>query len=150
MSVLQSKRFEEPDEVVSSPNLVGQIVALGETYLARYIYQPGWRWSTDVKPEVGTPSCQYHHQGVVLSGRMHVTTDDGSQRTVGPGEAFDIPPGHDAWVIGGEPCDSFEFRGARGWGSATGAGERVLATMLLTDIVDSTATASRLGDVAWK
>ena len=150
MGELQSKPFQEPDEVVSLPNLVGQIVVLGETYIARYIYQPGWRWAKDVKPVVGTPSCQYHHQGVVLSGRLHVATDDGSQRTIGPGEAFDIPPGHDAWVIGDEPCDTFEFRGARGWASPTGAGERVLATMLLTDIVGSTATATRLGDIAWK
>ncbi len=150
MGELQSKPFQEPDEVVSLPNLVGQIVVLGETYIARYIYQPGWRWAKDVKPVVGTTSCQYHHQGVVLSGHLHVATDEGSQRTIGPGEAFDIPPGHDAWVIGDEPCDTFEFRGARGWASPTGAGERVLSTMLLTDIVGSTATATRLGDIAWK
>ena len=150
MGEIQSKSFEAPDEVVSLPKLAGQIVALGETYIARYIYQPGWRWSEDVKPVVGTPSCEYHHQGVVLSGSVQVTKDDGSRRTIGPGEAFDFPPGHDAWVVGEEPCDTIEFRGARGWASMTGAGERVLATMLLTDIVGSTEMATRMGDVAWK
>jgi class 3 adenylate cyclase len=149
MSEIQTKRFEEPDEVTTLPGLAGQIVVLGEVYVGRFVHQPGWRWAKDVKPLVGTPSCQYHHQGVVLSGRIQVTTDDGAQRTIGPGEAFDIPPGHDAWVVGDEPCVTIEFRGARDWARPT-AGERVLATLLLTDIVGSTATAARLGDAAWK
>lgn len=150
MSELQSKRFDEPDEIVSLPNFAGQVVVLGEVYIGRYVQQPGWSWSKDVKPLVGTPSCQHHHQGVVLSGRVHVTTDDGAQRTIGPGEAFDIPPGHDAYVVGDEPYVSVEFRGVRDFGKASTAGERVLTTLLVTDIVGSTATAARLGDAAWK
>ncbi len=150
MSELQSKRFDEPDEIVSVPNLGGQIVVLGEAYVGRFVHQPGFRWSKDMKPLVGTLSCQYHHQGVVLSGRMHVSTDDGAQRTIGPGEAFNIPPGHDAYVVGDEPCVTVEFRGARDWAKPAIGGERVLATLLVTDIVDSTATAARLGDAEWK
>jgi class 3 adenylate cyclase len=144
------KRFDEPDEVVSLRNLTGQVVVLNEVYIGRYTAGPGWRWSKDVKPVVGTPSCQFHHQGFVLSGRMEVATDDGARRMVGPGDVFDIPPGHDAWVVGDEPCISVEFHGVRGWGKPASVGERVLATLLVTDIVGSTAMASRLGDAAWK
>lgn len=150
MSEIKSKRFDEPDEAVSLPNIAGQIVVLNELYIGRYVLQPGWRWSMDVKPVVGTPSCQHHHQGVVLSGRIQFATDDGARRTVGPGEAYDLPPGHDAWVVGDEPCVTIEFRGVRGWGRPASVGERVLATLLVTDIVGSTAIAARLGDAAWK
>lgn len=150
MSEIRSKRFDEPDEVVSLPNVAGQIVVLGEVYIGRYVAQPGWRWSKDVKPTVGTPSCQHHHQGIVLSGRIQFSTEDGAQRTCGPGEAFDVPPGHDAWVVGDEPCVTIEFRGVRGWGRLAAVGERVLATLLVTDIVGSTSIVSRLGDAAWK
>lgn len=150
MGGIQSKRFDEPDEVVSLPNLAGQVVVLGETYIGRFVQQPGWRWSKDMKPVVGTTSCQHHHQGVIVSGYIEVVTDDGARRVIGPGEAYDIPPGHDAWVVGDEPCVSLEFLGVRGWGRETVAGERTLATLLLTDIVDSTATAARLGDAAWR
>lgn len=150
MGELQSKSFNEPDEVVTLPNLTGQIVALGEGYVGRYVHQSGWRWSKDVKPLVGTPSCQYHHHGVVLSGYIQFTTDDGAQLTVGPGAAFDVPPGHDRCVVGDEPCVTIEFRGILDWGKPAVAGERVLATLLVTDIVGSTAIAARLGDTAWK
>jgi class 3 adenylate cyclase/mannose-6-phosphate isomerase-like protein (cupin superfamily) len=150
MSELLSKRFDEPDEVVSLPNMTAQVVVLGEVYVGRFVHQPGWRWSKDVKPTIGTPSCQHHHRGVVLSGRLHLTTDSGAQRTVGPGEAFDIPPGHDAYVVGDEPYVSVEFGGVRDFGKPTSAGERVLTTLLFTDIVGSTALAAKLGDAAWK
>ena len=150
MGGVQSGRFDEPDEVVSLPKLEGRIVVVGETYIGRYVHQPGWRWSVDVKPEVGTQSCQHHHQGFVESGRLYVVTDDGAERTLGTGDVFDIPPGHDAWVVGAEPFVTVEFRGARDWARVTETGTRVLATLMLTDIVDSTATATRLGDAAWK
>lgn len=150
MSEIKTKRFDEPDEAVSLSNVAGQIVVLNELYIGRYVLQPGWRWSKDVKPVVGTPSCRHHHQGVVLSGRIQFATDDGARRMVGPGEAYDLPPGHDAWVVGDEPCVAIEFRGVRGWGRSASVGERVLATLLVTDIVGSTAIAARLGDAAWK
>ncbi len=150
MGEVQSKHFDEPDEIISHPKLEGRIIVLGETYVGRYVHQPGWRWSQDVKPLVGTPSCQYHHRGVVVSGHLHVTTDEGAKRIIGPGEAFDIPPGHDAWVVGEEPWVSIEFLGVRDWARAKTAGERVLATLLYADIVGSTAIASRLGDTHWK
>ncbi len=149
MGEIQTKRFDEPDEVVSVPNQVTQIVKLGETFVAWSIAQPGWRWSRDVKPLVGTSSCQIHHQGVVLSGTIQISTDEGVQRTVGPREAFDIQPGHDGWVVGDEPCVFVEFHGVRDWGKPK-HGARILRTLLFSDIVGSTAIAARLGDLAWK
>jgi len=150
MGQVQSKSFDTPDEVVSLPNVRGHIVVLGEWEVARSVHQAGWSWSKDVKPLVGTATCQYHHQGVLISGRFQITTDNGTLHTIGPGEAYDIQPGHDACVVGDEPVVTIEFRGFRGWGKPAGAGERVLATLLFTDVVGSTATAARLGDAAWK
>jgi class 3 adenylate cyclase len=150
MGTLQSKRFDEPDDLVTLPLLVSQVVVLGEVYVARSIHEPGWRWSEHVKPVVGTPSCLHHHKGVVVSGQMEVETDAGARRRIGPGEALEVPPGHDAWVVGDEPLVTIEFTGVRGWAKPTEAGERVVATLLVTDIVESTAVAAELGDSAWR
>ena len=72
-------------------------------------FQPGWRWSNDVKPIAGTDSCQVHHNGFVLSGRMGIRMDDGTEGEVGPGDVFVCPPGHDAWVVGDEDCVVVDF-----------------------------------------
>ncbi len=150
MGELLSKQFDMPDELISQSRLTGQLVLLGETYVARYRHEPGWRWSHDVQPLVGTPSCQFHHQGFALSGRLHVVTAEGAERTIEAGEAFNIPPGHDAWVLGEAPFVSVEFVGVRDWARPATSGERVLVTLLFTDLVGSTALAARLGDASWK
>jgi class 3 adenylate cyclase len=147
---LISKRFEEPDEVVALPLAREEIVTLGEVHLGRTTHQPGWSWSEHVKPVAGTQSCLHHHQGFVVSGRVQIETDDGAVRILGPGDAFDVQPGHDARVVGDEPCVTINFLGVRGWGKPPELGERVVATLLVTDIVDSTAAAVRLGDAQWK
>lgn len=144
------KQFDEPDEVVSLPLLEARIVTLGEVYVARIVHQTGWRWSEHVKPAVGTRSCEYHHQGVVISGELEFVTDDGIRRRARAGEAYDVPPGHDGRVIGDEAAIAVEFAGVRGWGKPPETGERVLATLVVTDIVGSTAKAAELGDSRWK
>jgi class 3 adenylate cyclase len=149
MAGLESKSFDEPDELLELPLLTVKTIVLGEVHVSWVVHQPGWSWSEHVKPIVGTPSCQHHHQGIVLSGRAEVTTDAGARRVIGPGEVYDVPPGHDGRVVGDEPVVMFEFTGARGWGKPAEA-ERVVATLLVTDIVGSTAVATRLGDAAWK
>lgn len=116
MGKIQVKGFDQPDEIISVPGSVSNVVTLGDTYVAWTIAQPGWRWSKDVKPLVGTPSCLIHHQGVVLSGQMQISSEEGVQRIIGPREAFDIQPGHDGWVVGEEPCIFIEFHGVREWG----------------------------------
>jgi class 3 adenylate cyclase len=150
MATLRSKRFDEPDDLITLPLLTSQVVVLGEVYVGRNIHEPGWRWSEHVKPVVGTPSCLHHHMGVVVSGQMEVETDTGARRRFGAGEALEVPPGHDAWVVGDEPLVTIEFTGVRGWAKPAEAGERVVATLLVTDIVESTAVAARLGDAAWR
>ena len=87
------------------------VVDLDETAVGRMTLQPGWRWSESVRPIVGGDSCQTHHVGYAISGRMHVLMDDGQEMDVGPGEAIQIPPGHDAWVVGEEPCVVYDFAG---------------------------------------
>jgi mannose-6-phosphate isomerase-like protein (cupin superfamily) len=74
-------------------------------------FQPGWRWSECVKPIAGTDSCEIHHNGYVVSGRMRIRMDDGAEGEVGPGDVFVLPPGHDAWIVGDEPCVVFDFAG---------------------------------------
>ena len=150
MARLQSKRFDEPDDLVALPLVTEQVVLLGEVHVARIVHQPGWSWSEHVKPVAGTPSCQHHHRGVVLQGEEEVEDDTGARRTIRAGEAFEVPPGHNARVIGDEPFVTIEFGGVLGWGKPAEAGERFLATLLVTDIVDSTKVAARLGDAPWK
>jgi len=80
------------------------VVTLGDFTLGRGVFEPGWRWSDDVKPIAGTDSCQTHHTGICLSGRMTVRFDDGTELAIGPGDVVDLDPGHDAWTDGDEPC----------------------------------------------
>jgi len=150
MGVISTRSINEPDELVSGPRVAKRIVTVGKTAIARIECQPGWRWSQDIKPTAKTASCQHHHQGIVLSGRLHVASDEGGERVIGAGDAFDILPGHDASVLGDESCVMIEFQSARDWGKPPESGERVLATLVVTDIVGSTAAVARLGDVAWK
>ncbi|MFC9691331.1 cupin domain-containing protein [Kribbella sp. NPDC056951] len=80
------------------------VVTLGEFTLGRAVFEPGWRWSEDVKPLAGTDSCQTHHTGLCLSGQMTVRFNDGQELDLGPGDVVDIDPGHDAWTVGDEAC----------------------------------------------
>jgi len=81
----------------------------GGLTLMKGTFEPGWRWSEDVAPIAGTSSCQVRHLGYVLSGRMHVISDDGTDQEIGAGELFDLPAGHDAWVVGDEPCVMVDY-----------------------------------------
>ena len=116
MAGLEAKSLDSPDEVrefvdkgrVKVVNLSGGTVGKGT-------FEPGWRWSDHVKPLAGTESCQVQHVGYVLAGRMKVAMDDGSEIEVGPGDAFVMPPGHDAWIVGDEPCEILDFGGLEGY-----------------------------------
>ena len=109
MSGLMSKSFDSPDESRSPNKTKVDVVDLGSTTAARMTFEPGWRWSECIKPVVGGESCQVRHVGVVAAGHLHVTHDDGGEAEVGPGEAFVLEPGHDAWVVGDEQFVSYEF-----------------------------------------
>lgn len=150
MPRLQRKGFQTPDQVRRFPNGRMDIVSLDETQIGRFVFQPGWCWSKDVAPIVGTHSCHHRHVGYTISGTLEVRMDDGTEMVIGAGDAYEIPPGHDAWVIGDEPWDSVEFTSAHAFAKThEELGERVLATIFFSDIVDSTAMLERLGDAAW-
>jgi class 3 adenylate cyclase len=150
MSRITVRRFDEPDQTLTPPLGKSAIVRIGEVTVERGVLQPGWSWRRHVKPIVQTEWCQFHHRGVVLSGQLGIHMDDGEEVIIGPDSAFDIPPGHDGWVVGDEPLVTIDWAGVESWAAAPGEGERVLATILFTDIVDSTVLARRIGDAAWR
>ena len=150
MPNLERKSLRSADDIVQLPGLEERSVQMGEQTIGRAVIQPGWRWSVDVKPTVGTPSCLVRHLGLALSGRFVVAMDDGRQVEIGPDDVFDIPPGHDAWVAGDEPFVSVEIVGIYGYGRPIAGGHTYVTTVLLTDVVDSTATLQRLGEAPWR
>ncbi len=126
------------------------VIDLDETVVGRMTLEPGWRWSTDVAPKIGTPSCQVRHLGAVLSGHLHILGDDGAEMDLRAGDAYEVPAGHDAWVVGDTPWQAVEFASARVYGATNDeSGVRTLGTILMTDIVESTATLERVGDTKW-
>ena len=86
----------------------------------RAVSNPGWKWSNDVKPIAGTESCQAPHTGYVVSGRMHIVMDDGTEGEAGPGDAVVISPGHDAWIVGDEPCVMLDWYGSANYAKPAG------------------------------
>jgi class 3 adenylate cyclase len=149
MPQTQAKSLRSPEQVRRFPNGRIETVAHGETTVGRFVLEPGWHWSRDVGPIARTRSCQIHHQGVVLRGRLRVTTDAGHVCELGLDDVYDIPPGHDASVVSDEPFEAIEFASARLFGTPSDS-DRVLAAVLCTDIVDSTSHLRRLGDSAWR
>ena len=147
---LRRKRFD-PDEVRVVDKARVELVELGELAVGRAIFEPGWRWSEHVKPIVGTESCQVHHIGYVMSGHLHVEMTDGASLEVVGGDAFEIPPGHDAWVIGDEPWVSVDWAGRRLFAkSPNEISDRIFATLVFTDLSGSTEMLTRLGDARWR
>jgi len=116
MPALEIKNMNSPDETRSLPKTKGEIVTVGGNTIMRGTFDPGWKWSECVKPTVGTPSCQAHHVLYVISGRMKVKMNDGTENELGPGDTGVIPPGHDAWVVGNEACVSIDFTAGATYG----------------------------------
>ena len=106
---VQSRNFDSPDETRTPEKTQVAVVRMAATTAARMTFEPGWRWSDCVKPVAGTESCQARHVGVVQSGRLAIKHEDGTEVEIGPGEAYVIEPGHDAWVVGDERFVGFEF-----------------------------------------
>jgi hypothetical protein len=109
---LRFARFDRPDEVRTFEKGTFEIVTIGGMTLGRASYEPGWRWSEHVGRAANTASCQVEHLGYVMSGRAVAAMDDGTQVVMEPGDLFEIPAGHDSWVVGDEPYVSIHFRGA--------------------------------------
>ncbi len=109
VSRFEVKSHDAPDETRAPDKTRIEVVRLEGYTLARFNFQPGWRWSECIKPVAGTASCQASHVGYAVSGRLVVRLDDGTERSIAPGQSYTIPPGHDAWVEGEEPFVALEF-----------------------------------------
>src|SRR5574338_631106 len=108
------KNFDDADERLSFAMGVTSTVRIGDLVVGRTELQPGWKWSEQVKPIVGTPSCELRHIGVGISGVGKVIMDDGTETLIRAGDVFDIPPGHDQWTMGNEPAVAIVWSGWRG------------------------------------
>ena len=117
---LEAKNLDSPDETRSFDNGEMRIVNISGATIGRAEFRPGWKWSNDVKPIAGTDSCQAPHTGYVVSGRLHVKMDDGTEAEAGPGDAIVVSPGHDAWVVGDEPCVMLDWSGSANYAKPTG------------------------------
>ena len=112
MAGLESRSFDQPDETRTFDKGRMDLITAGSTTIGRAVFEPGWKWSECVKPIAGTDSCQVAHTGYIVSGQMHVVMDDGTEGDAGPGQVFVIAPGHDAWIVGDEPCIALDVQGA--------------------------------------
>src|SRR6266496_2606862 len=100
MAGIESKSVNTPEETRTPDKTRVEVVHVGGGEVGRFTFQPGWKWSECIKPVVKTDSCQAEHLGYVVSGRLHIVHDDGVEADLGPGDAYLIRPGHDAWVLG--------------------------------------------------
>ena len=107
---VEVKSFDSPDETrpFEGKGRADVAVVAGHA-VARGTFEPGWKWSTNLKPIAQTDSCEVSHLGYCVSGRMVIHMDSGSEREIGPGEVAAIPPGHDAEVVGDEACVWIDF-----------------------------------------
>ena len=112
MQETQHKSFGEPDEVRDFPNGHAEIVSIGDGEVGRMVFQPGWRWSNDVKPIAGTVSCEAPHFQYHVSGELAIRMDDGTEFVARAGDITSLPSGHDAWVLGDEPVTVVDWFGA--------------------------------------
>ena len=108
----QTKSFNAPDETRTFPNTTMEYVKLGDMTIIKATWQPGYRWTEHMKPSIGKDSCPGTHLTYVISGRLRTRMDDGTEFDLGPGDVAITAPGHDAWVLGDEPCVVLDFGGA--------------------------------------
>ena len=110
MTSVEVKTFDKPDETrMFQGNGMADMVMIAGRPVLRGTFEPGWRWSANVKPIAGTDTCQVSHLGYCMQGRMRVLMNDGSEQEITPGQIIAIPPGHDAEVVGNESCVFLDF-----------------------------------------
>jgi len=83
------------------------VIKLPSIIIGKGVYKPGWQWSKHAGPQTGKTSA--HHIGLIESGSMIIKSPDGSETIINEGDAFEIKPGHDAWVTGNQPCIALDF-----------------------------------------
>jgi len=114
MAGLRKWSLDKPEETRPFQDEAGhlELVNIDGGAVGRATFRPGWQWSKHVKPIAGTDSCQAAHMGYVVSGRMTIRMDDGEEADFAPGDVMICPPGHDAWVVGEQPCVVIDWQGA--------------------------------------
>jgi hypothetical protein len=112
MQQTEHRSFEAADEVRAFPSGHADILKVGESEIGRLVFEPGWRWSKDLKPIAGTDSCEAPHFQYHLTGTLGIRMDDGTEIVAKPGDVTSLPQGHDAWVIGDEPVVVVDWFGA--------------------------------------
>jgi class 3 adenylate cyclase len=148
---LQRRILGDADDGRDVPRGRIETYDMGEIRIGRSILQPGWRWSESIKPISRTERCEFHDIGMCVSGSCRVQMHEGSELLIEAGQLYEIPPGHDAWVVGDEPYVTIEWSPSTAFAQSEGGGfDRIVATVLMTDIVDSTARALELGDGRWR
>lgn len=110
--VTEHRSFATPDEVRAFPNGRAEILEIGGGQVGRLVFEPGWRWSNDVRPIAGTSSCEAPHFQYHVSGQLAILMDDGTELIAGPGDITSLPSGHDAWVVGDEQVVTIDWYGA--------------------------------------
>lgn len=110
---MQKKNLNAPDETRTFEKGRVELATVGDITFGRAILQPGWKWSTHVKPIAKTASCMAPHAQYFVSGRLKVVMDSGEEAEMGPGDVGIVPPGHDAWVIGNEPVVAIDINGLK-------------------------------------
>jgi hypothetical protein len=108
----EQQDFAEPGEIREFPNGRADVVRIGGTEIGRLTLQPGWRWSTDVRPLAGTELCEAPHFQYHVSGTLRVRTGDGREFDATAGQVTALPSGHDAWVVGDAPVVVVDWWGA--------------------------------------
>lgn len=108
----EHKSYAQPDEVRRFPNGRAEILTIAGAQVGRLTFEPGWRWSADVKPIAQTASCEAPHVQYHVSGHLAIRMDDGTEFIAGPGDVTSLPSGHDAWVVGDEPAVVLDWFGA--------------------------------------
>jgi quercetin dioxygenase-like cupin family protein len=118
MGKAEYKSLSSPDEMRTFSHGKVELIHIGAGTIGRLTLEPGWRWSTDVKPLAHTEWCEVSHFQYQVSGRLHVLMSDGTELDLTPGDVAVLPAGHDAWVVGDEPVVLVDWFGARNYAKA--------------------------------
>jgi hypothetical protein len=118
MQVTEHKSFQAPDETREFPHGQAEILRIGDSEVGRLVFEPGWRWSNDVKPIAKTESCQAPHFQYHVSGRLAIRMEDGTEFVAEPGDVTSLPSGHDAWVVGDQAVVVVDWFGASSYAKA--------------------------------
>jgi hypothetical protein len=118
MQQTEHRAFGTPDEIREFPHGKAEILNVGEAEIGRLVFEPGWRWSNDVKSIAQTDSCEAPHFQYHVAGKLAIRMDDGTEFVAEPGDVTSLPSGHDAWVVGDEPVVVVDWFGASDYAKA--------------------------------